>query len=67
LTTIGAKALCLFADLIDRADLGFFSECPDPGLAMIRASGCEDQESLTQCVQELRDAFTEENALFQAA
>jgi len=66
-----AGSLASIIDMADylcaHAELGFFSECPNPGVAMIRASGCEDEESLTQSIQELRDAFTEESSLFQAA
>ena len=58
----------LWADyLCAQADLGFFSELPNPGAEMISVSGCEHEPALAQLVQEVRDAFQEESFLFKEA
>lgn len=49
-----------------RADLGFFSEPPLPGPELVRAFGCNDDDSLTATVKKVRQAFDTENALFQS-
>jgi putative nucleotidyltransferase with HDIG domain len=64
-------SLAAIIDMADylcaQADLGFFSELPNPGAEMISASGCEDEPALEQLVQEVRDAFQEESFLFREA
>ena len=64
-------SLAAIIDMADylcaQADLGFFSELPNPGAEMISASGCEDEAALAQLVQEVRDAFQEESFLFKEA
>ena len=62
-------SLAAIIDMADylcaQADLGFFSELPNPNAEMISASGCEDEAA--QLVQEVRDAFQEESFLFKEA
>lgn len=49
-----------------RADLGFFSAPPLPAPELMRAFGCDDDESLAATVKKVRAAFDAENALFQS-
>jgi HD-like signal output (HDOD) protein len=47
-----------------RTELGFFSEPPAPSPEMMKAFGCDEDASLADTMQELREAFDAENALF---
>ncbi len=65
------KALTTLIRLADylcsRAGLGFFSEPPSPEAELLSYFGCDSEESLGSLVEELREAFEVENALFQSA
>jgi putative nucleotidyltransferase with HDIG domain len=50
-----------------KADLGFFSEPLLPAPALMRAFGCNDDDSLAGTVKRVREAFDTENALFQSS
>jgi HD-like signal output (HDOD) protein len=67
--SVGSLASIIdMADLVcERAELGLFGELPNPGAAMLRASGCEDEESLAELTRSVREAYDQESALFRAA
>jgi len=62
-----ATILSLADYLSFAAELGFYSEPPPPPLEIMSAFGCAGDEALAATVQELRQAFETESALFQAA
>ena len=67
--SVGSLASIIdMADLVcERAELGLFGELPNPGAAMLRASGCEDEASLAELTRSVREAYDQESALFRAA
>jgi putative nucleotidyltransferase with HDIG domain len=64
------KSLITILSMVDylcfKADLAF-SEPPAPAPQVISAFGCEDEASLEELVQEVRQAFDEESVLFKPA
>ena len=67
----GTGSLAAIIEMADyvcaRNELGLFSELPNPGAEMIRASGCEAEAALAELAQSIRVAFDQESALFRAA
>jgi putative nucleotidyltransferase with HDIG domain len=61
LATIIASADCFSF----RAELGFLSEPPAPRAEVLKAYGVDGDESLESMIQEVRDGFNAESALFK--
>jgi HD-like signal output (HDOD) protein len=51
--------------LCAKADLGFFSEPPEPPAAFMAAAGCGTREQVAVAVAEVRKAYETESALFR--
>ncbi len=62
-----ATILRLADSLAFKADLGFFSEPPAAPPEVFEAFGCGDEASTAATLEEVRQAFEAENALFQTS
>jgi putative nucleotidyltransferase with HDIG domain len=66
---IGLRSLPAILGVADylsfKADLGFYTEPPAPAPKIMTAFGCDDEASFAAIIQEVRDDFDAENALFQ--
>jgi putative nucleotidyltransferase with HDIG domain len=61
-----ATILRLADYLCFRADLGFYSEPPSPSPEMMKAFGCAEEASIAGTIEDVREAFDAENALFNS-
>ena len=64
--SLAANLIC--ADyLAAKADLGFFYQPPLPDAALMSVFACEDEETISEVVTQIRAAYDEESALFRPA